>query len=76
MKFPFAQNAPAIEWEKSLGGSYDEIGNSGQQTHDGGYIVAGDAISNNGDVSGHHGYTYDYYDYWIVKLDSSGEIMW
>ncbi len=28
--------------------------------------------SNDGDVSGNHGY----YDYWVVKLDSSGDIQW
>ena len=30
-------------------------------------------ISNDGDVSGHHGWLYDY---WIVKLDTNGNIVW
>ncbi|WP_228458135.1 T9SS C-terminal target domain-containing protein [Chryseobacterium schmidteae] len=61
-----------IEWQKSLGGSYGDIANSIQQTSDGGYIVAGESSSINGDVTGNHGNA----DYWIVKLDSSGNIQW
>ncbi len=46
--------------------------NSIQQTSDGGYIIAGETYSDNGDVSGNHGN----YDYWIVKLDSLGVLQW
>jgi Secretion system C-terminal sorting domain len=68
-------NKGRIQWQKSLGGYYDDAANSIQQTKDGGYIVAGWSTSNDGDVSGHHGDVGDYnYDYWIVKLDSSGNI--
>ena len=61
-----------IVWQKSLGGSSADIANSFQQTKDGGYIVAGSTNSNDGDVSGNHGKN----DYWIVKLDSIGKIVW
>lgn len=61
-----------IEWQKSLGGSYSDMANSIQQTSDGGYIVAGESNSINGDVTGNHGNA----DYWIVKLDPSGNIQW
>ena len=61
-----------IEWQKSLGGSYSDMANSIQQTSDGGYIVAGESGSINGDVTGNHGNA----DYWIVKLDPSGNIQW
>jgi len=61
-----------IEWQKSLGGSYSDMANSIQQTSDGGYIVAGESSSINGDVTGNHGNA----DYWIVKLDPSGNIQW
>lgn len=64
-----------LEWQKSLGGTNLEIANSIQQTGDGGFIVAGESKSNNGDVSGHHGST-DYRDFWIVKLSESGIIEW
>jgi hypothetical protein len=62
----------AIQWQKSLGGGKDEIARSIQPTADGGYIVAGSAVSNNGDVSGNHGGT----DAWIVKLSSDGSFQW
>jgi PKD repeat protein/outer membrane protein assembly factor BamB/pimeloyl-ACP methyl ester carboxylesterase len=61
-----------ITWQKSLGGSDYDSAMSIQQTNDGGYIIAGDSISNDGDVTGNHGYD----DYWIVKLDASGNITW
>ncbi|MDR6922170.1 T9SS type A sorting domain-containing protein [Chryseobacterium sp. 2987] len=62
----------AIQWQKSLGGTLDDVANSIQQTSDGGYIIAGASSSTNGDVTVNHGYS----DYWIVKLDSSGNIQW
>jgi hypothetical protein len=62
----------AIEWQKSLGGSDEEIARSIQPTTDGGYIVAGSTKSNNGDVSGNHGGQ----DAWIVKLSSNGTFLW
>ncbi|MGB3077293.1 MAG: MopE-related protein, partial [Chitinophagales bacterium] len=70
-----------IQWQKCLGGSYDENALSIQQTIEGGYIVAGYTLSNDGDVSGNNSGYYDYYnpnypDYWVVKLNDSGEIDW
>ena len=61
-----------IEWQKCIGGSNSESGNSIQQTSDGGYIVAGYTYSNDGDVIGNHGG----YDVWIVKLTNNGIIQW
>ncbi len=61
-----------IQWQKCLGGSaYDEA-NSAQPTNEGGYVVAGDTNSTDGDVSGNHGN----YDAWVVKLDRVGNIRW
>ena len=45
-----------IEWEKCLGGSYDDSGRSIILTLDGGYIFAGITRSNDGDVFGNHGF--------------------
>jgi Ig-like domain CHU_C associated/SdrD B-like domain len=61
-----------LQWQNCLGGSIEDYGHCIQQTTDGGYIVAGAAISNDGDVSGNHGYA----DYWIVKLNETGQIQW
>jgi hypothetical protein len=61
-----------IQWQKSLGGIDDDYANSVSQTPDGGYIVAGDAQSTSGDITGHHGHT----DCWVVKLDANGALQW
>jgi hypothetical protein len=63
-----------IEWQKSLGGTDEDVCNDIRQTSDGGYIIAGSSYSNDGDISGHHGGRE--YDYWIVKLDSNGVMEW
>ena len=61
-----------VEWQKCLGGSNDDAAYSVAVTPDGGYIVAGVTWSNDGDVSGNHGYG----DFWVVKLDGEGNIVW
>jgi len=61
-----------IQWQKSLGGSANELARSIQQTTDGGYIFVGYSDSNDGDVVGNQGII----DYWIVKLDNTGSIQW
>jgi len=42
------------------------------QTGDGGYIMAGQTHSDDGDVTSNHGK----YDLWIVKMDGEGKIQW
>ena len=61
-----------IEWQNSFGGSSRDIAYSVQQTPDGGYIVAGESFSNDGDVTGNQGL----YDFWIIKLDDQGVLVW
>jgi len=51
-------------WERSYGGSDNDVAHSIQQTADGGYIVAGDTRSNNGDVGGNNGAS----DFWVIRL--------
>ncbi|MBS1687001.1 MAG: T9SS type A sorting domain-containing protein [Bacteroidetes bacterium] len=63
-----------IQWQKSYGGTANDLAECIAPTVDGGYIVAGISLSNNGDVTGHHGPVDD--DYWIVKLDASGTMQW
>jgi len=62
----------SLLWQKCLGGTSNDVAHSIQKTSDGGYIVAGQTYSNNGDVSGNHGA----YDYWMVKLESNGDLQW
>lgn len=61
-----------IIWEHSLGGSSDEYPAKLIKTSDGGFIVLGSTVSNDGQVSGNHGL----FDYWVVKTDSEGNILW
>jgi hypothetical protein len=59
-------------WQTFLGGTeYDEA-HSIIQLKEGGYLVAGFAASANGDVTGNHGS----YDFWVVKLDTEGNLEW
>jgi len=69
--FGFGQE-PIIEWEKSLGGSGNDWAKSIKRTSDGGYIITGSTTSDDGDVTLNHGSA----DYWVVKLDVSGNIIW
>jgi hypothetical protein len=65
-------SAGNMQWQKCLGGTADDEAYHIQQTTDGGYIVSGYTDSHDGDVTGGHGFI----DYWLVKLDSSGNIDW
>ena len=55
-----------IQWQKAYGGTEDEDAQPIRQTSDGGYIMGGATTSFG--VSGE--------DFWIVKLDSDGNIQW
>ena len=61
-----------MEWQKNYGGSQDDFSLAILVTDDNGYIISGYSKSNNGDVSGNHGGN----DYWIVKIDGSGNLQW
>ncbi len=63
-----------ITWNKLLGGNADEIAGAVLQTADGGYIVAGTSASS---ASGSVTQTsFGVEDYWVVKLDASGTVVW
>jgi hypothetical protein len=66
--------APAINWQKTIGGSEADVLFAVVQTPDNGYIVGGYSVSNiSGEkTSNNKGGN----DYWIVKLDSAGSIEW
>jgi hypothetical protein len=61
-----------IQWQKCYGGSLVDRFNNIQTTPDGGYIAIGISGSTDGDVSQNHGGS----DYWLVKLDATGNIQW
>lgn len=62
-----------IQWKQVYGGNNTDEGDIAIQTSDGGYIMSGTSLSNNGDVTGNHG---GFGDYWVVKTTSLGVIQW
>ena len=61
-----------ILWQKCFGGIYFERGQSISKTSDGGFVMIGDAVADDGMVTGNHGG----FDYWICKIDSLGNFEW
>ncbi len=61
-----------IQWERSYGGSMDDIGAYIVNDVNGGYIITGTTYSNDGDLSGNHGGG----DAWIIKINDTGAILW
>ena len=65
-----------IIWKKEYGCDVDNYGEDPAaviQTLDGGYIIAGTAGCNGGNVSGYHGGNSDA---WLVKIDKNGKLQW
>ncbi|MFC5411958.1 putative Ig domain-containing protein [Larkinella bovis] len=67
------QRPGELYWQKTLGGTGEEIANAITTTADGGFLVAGSTNSNDGDVRGFQG---GILDFWVVKLTQSGHISW
>lgn len=71
-------------WQRTIGGSGQDILLSIAQTKDGGYILGGSSSSNKSEptdkgIVDKYGKQEDSrggIDYWVVKLDSNGEIEW
>jgi len=59
-------------YQKTFGGSGDDVAHSIIQTNDGNLLIAGSSDSNNGDVTGNHGND----DYWLLKTDTLGNLLW
>jgi hypothetical protein len=55
-----------VAWQKTYGGTNEDIAFFLKQTSDGGYVVAG------------HTYSFGAgnYDFWVLKLDASGNVTW
>lgn len=63
-----------LEWEKTIGGNDSDFLNSIFQTTDGGYLVTAHSSSNiSGDKTEN---SKGESDYWILKLDAIGTIVW
>jgi len=64
--------APNFQWQKSLGGSFYDKGQSVIELSDGGYLIAGNSQSSNHDLAFNHGM----FDWWIVRINKAGNIVW
>jgi len=65
---------PTIQWQNTIGGSSADFFETMSQTSDGGYIIGGSSIS---DISGDKNEnSQGDYDFWVVKLNSTGGIEW
>lgn len=61
-----------IIWSKTYGGSARDRAFDINVTADGGYVVGGESWSNDGDISGGSSFN----DYWQIKLDVNGNLVW
>lgn len=61
-----------IQWEKTYGGSANDIARSIQKLPNGNYLVAGTTASADGDVSFNHGFN----DWWLIEINSKGKLKW
>ena len=61
-----------LEWQNTYGGNGWDTASGVLQSADGGYVVLGYSGSNTGDVTGHYGS----FDFWVIKIDSVGNLEW
>jgi hypothetical protein len=66
-----------LEWMKCFGGSGTDEVKAIKNCTDGGSILIGKTNSKDGDVIGLHNPIFNpFYDIWVLKLDSTGNINW
>lgn len=61
-----------VAWAKTFGGSLEDNTTSAVATPDGGLIVVGSTLSNDGDIIK----THNLYDVWVTRLNAKGEVIW
>lgn len=63
-----------VLWQNFFGGNDMDMGHRILPAKDGGYLIAAEAHSGNGNVTGHH---HPYFaDAWLLKIDDSGQLQW
>jgi len=62
----------AIQWEKSLGGTNNDVANAVVRDADSGFTILGSSASSDSDVTSNHGGN----DFWLVHIDTTGNIIW
>ncbi len=66
---------PAVQWQKTIGGSNEDNVYIIQKTNDGGYIMIGYSNSDSSGEKSQNSWSASN-DYWVVKIDSTGIILW
>jgi len=61
-----------IEWEKTYGGSGDDIAYAILELEDKSFLIGGYTKSSDGDVKSLHGGQ----DYWLIKINKYGSLIW
>ena len=61
-----------LEWQKTFGGSQDDVASTIIQTSDGSFVVLGYSKSNDADVTTNAGSK----DFWVLKLSNDGNLLW
>ncbi|MEZ5015219.1 MAG: T9SS type A sorting domain-containing protein [Chitinophagales bacterium] len=70
----YAQIAPSVVWQNTIGANWQDIPRSICATNDGGCIIGGDSFSDA--VGDKTEVNLGGNDFWIIKLDSLGNIEW
>ncbi|MDX1408430.1 MAG: hypothetical protein R3330_09865, partial [Saprospiraceae bacterium] len=62
----------ALQWQRSFGGSGDDLASDLLQLPDGSMVIVGTSDSQDGDKTVSYGGT----DVWVVKIDANGNLLW
>lgn len=73
---PSHSQAPVKVWDKTIGGSGDDRLMAISSTSDGGYLLGGYSYSNASGDKTENNKGGSFSDYWIVKINSSGQKVW
>lgn len=63
-------------WSRCYGGTYHDYGGAALALPDGGFVILGSTLSNDGDVTGYHGTANTTFDALLLRIDASGNRIW
>lgn len=61
-----------LEWQKTYGGTADDLTRSVLQLNNGNFVVPGYSVSSDGDITQNYGL----FDFWVFQVNASGTLMW
>lgn len=62
----------SLQWRRFFGGTNNDRAHAVVQSNDGGFVMGGFSESNDYDISNTKGS----YDFWVVNIDASGNLLW